>query len=80
MGEGTDIVLIGLALPLEWTRPAAVALAAMGYRVTHFDYGPPDGWAGEPVQRTALDQVQDVVDVMSAARKEGLNTVLITGN
>lgn len=66
MGEGSDIVLIGLAVPLAWTRPAAEALAGMGHRVTHFDYGPPDGWEGEPEQRTALGQVQDVIDVMDA--------------
>jgi 3-oxoadipate enol-lactonase len=51
---------------MEYTRGAAVALAAHGYRVTNFDYGPPQGWDGDPETRTCLDQVADVVDVMDA--------------
>lgn len=66
VGEGPDIVMIGAALPMAHTRGASVALAALGFRVTNFDYGPPDGWAGEPETRTCLDQVVDVVAVMDA--------------
>lgn len=75
MGEGTDILLIGLAAPLAWTRPAAAALAGLGHRVTHFDYGPPDGWEGEPEPRTALDQIEDIVDVMDAVGVESAHIV-----
>lgn len=65
-GEGTDVVIVGAAVPMAWSRPASVALASMGFRVTNFDYGPPEGWDGESVARTALDQVEDVVAVMDA--------------
>lgn len=66
VGEGTDIIMIGAAAPMAYTRGASVALATQGFRVTNFDYGPPTGWDGEPEVRTCLGQVRDVVDVMDA--------------
>ena len=63
IGRGPDVVLVGTAAPMEWTRPAAEAVAALGFRVTNFDYG---SGAEEPELRTALDQTPDVVDVMDA--------------
>lgn len=66
LGEGPDVVIVGAAGPMAYTRGAAVALAAHGFRVTNFDYGPPEGWIGDSETRTCLDQVTDVVDVMDA--------------
>lgn len=63
IGEGSDVVFSGEAAPLMWSRPAAAALAEQGYRVVNFDYG---SESDNPVARSALDQVQDVVDVMDA--------------
>lgn len=54
-------------LSMAWSRPAARALAERGFQVLNFDYGPPSGWTSEPIARSALDQVTDVVDVMAAA-------------
>lgn len=66
-GAGPNVVVIGAAAPRQWTEPVTRALRAAGLRALDFDYGPPDGWEGEPVARTALDQVEDVVDVLRAA-------------
>jgi len=62
-GAGPDVVLVGTAVPMAWSRPAAVALAESGFRVTNFDYG---SGASDPLPRTALDQVADVIEVMRA--------------
>jgi 3-oxoadipate enol-lactonase len=61
---------------MAYTRGASVALAAKGFRVTNFDYGPPEGWAGEPEVRTCLDQVEDVVEVMDAC---GISSAHVVG-
>lgn len=67
VGEGPDVVIVGTATPMAFTRPAAVALAARGFRVVNFDYGS-DG--DDPEPRTALAQVADVYDVLVAAAVE----------
>lgn len=63
MGHGPDVVFVGSAVPMAWTRPAALALSASGYRVVNFDYGSDDE---DPEPRTCLEQVDDVVAVMDA--------------
>jgi pimeloyl-ACP methyl ester carboxylesterase len=63
-GEGEAIVFCGAAAPMAWTRPAALALADLGYRVVNFDYG---SGHETPELRTSLDQVYDVEAAMDAA-------------
>lgn len=63
VGAGAELVFVGAAAPMLWTRPAALALARAGFRVTNFDYG---SRAEEPLPRTALDQSLDVAAVMAA--------------
>ena len=50
----------------------------MGYRIINFDYGPPENWDGEPVPRTAIDQIEDVVDVLDALDIESAHTIGIS--
>lgn len=66
-GSGPAVVVVGGAVSMEWTRPYGAALAEVGYRVLNFDYERPDGWDGAPEQRSCLDQVDDVVEVMVTA-------------
>lgn len=66
-GEGRDVIFVGTAVPMAWTRDSARALADKGFRVTNFDYG---SSAEETVFRTALDQVDDVLSVMDAVGVE----------
>lgn len=63
VGEGPDVVFVGTAAPMMWSRSAARALAGHGYTVTNFDYG---SASDDPESRSALDQVADVVAVMDA--------------
>lgn len=56
--------MVGAAVPLAWPRPAAEAIARRGFRVTNFDCGPPPGWKGDPIQRTCIEQINDVLAVM----------------
>lgn len=63
-GSGPDVVMVGSAVPMAWTRPTSEAIAELGFRVTNFDYAPiPDV---DPTPRTCVDQVTDVLDVMDA--------------
>lgn len=73
VGEGREIVMVGAAVPMAWTRPAAMSLARLGYRVVNFDYGSdhPD-----PEPRTCLDQVDDVLAVMDAT---GTSSAVLIG-
>jgi pimeloyl-ACP methyl ester carboxylesterase len=64
LGEGPDVVFVGAAVPMALARPAAVALAGLGYRTVNFDYGSDAPVAPEP--RSALAQVPDVMSVMDA--------------
>lgn len=75
VGDGPDVMMVGTAAPMEWTRPAAHALANRGFRVTNFDYG---SGADAPEPRTALDQVPDVVQVMTAVGVESAIAVGIS--
>ena len=77
-GEGTDVLMVGAAAPIAYTRPASVAVASMGFRVINFDYGPPENWEGDPVPRTAIDQIQDVVAVLDALEVESAHTIGIS--
>ena len=72
-GQGPDVLLVGTAVPMAWTRPAAEALTRLGFRVTNFDYGAdhPD-----PEYRSAVDQIDDVIAVMDAL---GLDAPLMVG-
>jgi pimeloyl-ACP methyl ester carboxylesterase len=63
VGSGLDVVFVGTAAPMMWSRAAAGALAGHGYTVTNFDYGSD---CSDPEQRSALDQVADVVAVMDS--------------
>ncbi len=72
-GEGPDVVFVGTAVPMPWTRGSAEALANMGYRVTNFDYG---SGADDTVFRTALQQVDDVLSVMDAV---GIDSAVLVG-
>lgn len=60
-GDGPAVVFSGAAAPMMWSRAAAGALAEHGYRVVNFDYG---SESDDPVSRSALDQVRDVLDVL----------------
>ena len=64
VGEGTPVMVIGAAVPIAWARPFCEALAVLGYRVINFDYGAPSGWEEDPLPKTCLDQVDDVVAVL----------------
>lgn len=72
-GTGPDVVMVGTAVPMAWTRPAALELTGHGFRVTNFDYGAGDA---SPEPRTALDQVDDVLTVMDAV---GVAEAVIVG-
>lgn len=63
VGSGRDVVLVGAAAPMAWTRPTVRALAGLGYRVVHFDYG---SGHPDPEPRTAIRQIDDVEAVMDA--------------
>lgn len=76
LGEGPDVMMIGAAVPLAWSQPSAESLARLGYRVLNFDYGPPADWQGEPVRRTSLEQVADVVALLE---HEGIDSVAAIG-
>lgn len=64
--SGNDVVIVGSAVPMAWTRPLALAIAARGFRVMNFDYGPPTGWEGTPEPRTCVEQIDDVLAVMTS--------------
>lgn len=72
LGEGPDVVFVGTAAPMMWTRGSAEHLARNGYRVTNFDYGA--GW-DQPLPKTALEQVDDVEVVMDALAVESAAVV-----
>lgn len=72
VGVGPDVVIVGTAASMELTRPAALALAGLGFRVVNFDYG---SGADDPEPRTALAQVADVYDVLVAADVETCTAV-----
>lgn len=61
VGDGPDVVFVGAASAMMWSRAAARTLAEHGYTVTNFDYG---SGCSDPEMRSALDQVADVVSVM----------------
>lgn len=71
---GTDVLIVGSAVPMAWPRPTALALAAMGYRVTNFDYGEAEDPASSQA-RTCIDQIEDVLDVMDALGIERASTI-----
>lgn len=73
LGDGPDVLFVGTAAPMMWSRPGARALAANGYTVTNFDYG---SHSADPQPRSALDQVADVVDVMDAV---GIDRAVVVG-
>ena len=73
VGEGPDVVMVGTAATMDLTRPAAIELSELGYRVTNFDYGTD---ALEPLVRSALAQVDDVVSVIDAV---GIATATFIG-
>ena len=62
-GQGPDVLFVGTAAPLAWTREAAEALIRRGFRVTNFDYGTDHP---SPEYRSAVAQVDDVTAVMDA--------------
>lgn len=62
-GSGPDVLLVGAAVPMAWTRPTAEALARLDFRVINFDYGASHP---RPEPRTALRQTDDVLAVMDA--------------
>ncbi|MGD2100770.1 MAG: alpha/beta hydrolase [Acidimicrobiia bacterium] len=63
VGSGHDVVLVGAAAPMAWTRPTARSLSRLGCRVVNFDYG---FGHPNPEPRTAIRQIDDVVAVMEA--------------
>lgn len=75
VGSGPAIVIVGTAVPMSWAMESCRAMAARGFRVLNFDYSPPEDWESEPVPRTALDQVADVVAVMEATAIEHAHIV-----
>lgn len=62
-GKGPDVLFVGTAAPMAWTRAAAEALIRRGFRVTNFDYGSDHP---SPEYRSAVDQVDDATAVMDA--------------
>jgi 3-oxoadipate enol-lactonase len=72
-GSGPDVLFVGTAVPMAWSRPTAEALAGLGFRVTNFDYG---SGHPSPEYRSALDQIDDVVAVMDAL---GLDAPVVVG-
>lgn len=66
VGSGPAVIVVGAAVPMAWTRPAAESIALRGFRVVNFDYGPPKAWTGDPIPRTSLAQVADVSAVLGA--------------
>ena len=63
VGSGPDVVMVGAAVPMLWSRGASTELAQLGFRVTNFDYG--SGW-DDPEPRSALTQTADVLRVMAS--------------
>lgn len=72
-GSGPEVLFVGTAVPMAWTRPAAEALSRRGFRVTNFDYGSDHP---SPAYRSALDQIDDVLTVMDAL---GLDAPVVVG-
>ena len=78
LGEGPPIIVVGAGSPRSLAGRAADGFVAAGFRVVNFDYGPPDGWTGEPVLRTSIDQVRDVLQVMDAVGIERAHAIGIS--
>ncbi len=76
VGSGPDLLKIGSAVPLAWSRPAAVALADHGFRTINFGYSASDGGVEHPEPRTCLQQVDDVIEVLAQV---GTKTVVALG-
>ncbi len=69
-------MIVGAAVPLAWSRPAALAMADRGFRTINFDYSGGTGQEGTPEPRTCLQQVDDVLEVLS---KSGSNAGAAVG-
>jgi 3-oxoadipate enol-lactonase len=78
VGEGPPIIVVGAGSPRSLAGRAADGLVARGFRVVNFDYGPPEAWTGDPVLRTSIDQVRDVLDVMDTIGIEQAHAIGIS--
>jgi pimeloyl-ACP methyl ester carboxylesterase len=66
-GEGPVVAMIGTAVAMDWTRPLCRSIARRGYTVVNFDYQQDADSKRVPEPRTALDQVDDAADVLTAS-------------
>ncbi len=77
-GTGPPVVMVGAASPRSLAARASAGLVARGFRVVNFDYGPPDGWHGTTIRRSAVDQAHDVLDVMDAVELDRAHAIGIS--